>query len=865
MSRHYLFGEPTDELDLEQLFNSAREKAARLARVSARRRIQVLSRTGRAWSDPDYAPRRVAQQQLPELLGLSPEMVSRSLDMLAGALSEEALECKVAAELGSMELMDGWGPRAGTDFFWRARPFGVVLAVASGNVFVGSAVTLAESLLAGNATILKAPSGDPLFARLFGQSLMDHDHQGGVAEATAVVAWKGGDRSLESAFKQNCDAIVITGGENAVRRYREEVPSGVEVIDYGPKLSLAAIAGDAPGWENPAEMARRLARDVSLWDQMACSAPQLLYLEGQDRVESFLPLLAEAMQELSLELPPGKPGFQTRVEITKERQLALFDQALDLSRMWSHPGFTLLYEKHGQLRPSPLSRTLLVRTIEDLEHLAPDLERLGPYLQSVGLAAGPARSCQLGRLFTDCGATRVVPLGEMAGGSAGEPHDGRLGLEALIRWVTLKAPEVTDPWEAVPREVAFRRQQEEASALAEWARRHSPFYQRHYGQEKQWEKLPTLGREEVREQTPPYGYDLLTAPLDRATVLRSGGTSGEPRYSIFSPQDYQADMEAGARLLKGCGLEPGDRCANLFLSGDLYGSFLSIHRILDLCSVVNFPFTSSAPLESVVTTMERFDINVVMGVSSQLVRFFARLLELKRKPPLRKIIYGGEPFPQADQQRIREQFGIDHIRSIIGANDGGPIGFQCSACKGPQHHLTSQHILLEILEPASLEAVPPGEVGEMVITCLHRRLMPLIRYRVGDLARMLAEPCACGRTSPRFELIGRADDTLCIASTNTAWSDVSRALEGLAGLSGSMQLVGEGETIRVRIEQVEAGTSPDRVRARLLQRIPVLEKRLEEGLLEALEIELCPPGSLERNPRSGKLVRVVDRRMAIGR
>ena len=129
---------------------------------------------------------------------------------------------------------------------------------------------------------------------------------------------------------------------------------------------------------------------------------------------------------------------------------------------------------------------------------------------------------------------------------------------------------------------------------------------------------------------------------------------------------------------------------------------------------------------------------------------------------------------------------------------------------------------------------------------------------------MITEPCPCGRSSPRFELVGRADDILCIASTNTAWSDVSRALEGLAGLSGSMQLVGEGETILIRVEQTDPGTRENEAREKVLTEIPVLRTRLEEGLLKELVVKFESPGTLERNPRSGKLVRVVDRRMARG-
>ncbi len=854
---HWLFGQTTGTFEVEEVIGTARASATSLAQVTARRRIAILARAARAWADPDYSLRLEAEAALPELLNLSSEMVSRSLSMIAEALSEACLETRVVAEIGSLDLLDGWGHRPGTHFFWRARPLGVVLAVAPGNVFVGSAVTIAECLLAGNATILKAPSGDPLFARLFAQSLTEADLDGRLAGALAVVAWKGGDDSVESRFKQGCDGVVITGGEEAVGRYRQDLPATTALIDYGPKLSFAAITRDAPGWQDPPELAKRLAQDVVLWDQMACSAPQMLYLEGEEHLDSFLPLLAEQLASLGQEIPPGVPALPAAVEITKERELARFEQSQDLARVWHSDTYTLVYERRGSFRPSPLYRTLLIRSLDRLEDL--DLEGTGSYLQTVGLEASPGRACELATWLTDQGATRVVPLGQMAGGSPGEPHDGRLGLEALIKWVTLEAPGVTDPWEAVASQSAHSRQQEQAVALAAWAKRHSPFFARLYQgcDPEGWERLPTMGREDVRQHTPPHGYDLLTGPLERGTVLRSGGTSGEPRYSIFSRDDYEADVEAGIRLTRGCGLQPGDRCANLFLSGDLYGSFLSIHRILEGCPVVNFPFTSGASLESVVATIKKFDLNVLLGVSSFLVRFFRQLDQLGFEGTFERVIYGGEPYPAADRRWAGERFGISSFRSIVGANDGGPIGFQCDRCQDSVHHLTSQHILLEILDPESLRPVARGQAGEMVITCLHRRLMPLIRYRVGDLGRILPGPCDCGRTSPRFELLGRADDILCIGSTNTTWTDVCRALDGVEGLTGSIQLVGEGETIVVR---VEGQGDPGAARSQLLERIPVLKERLQQGLLDDVRVDLVPMGTLETNPRSGKLVRVIDRR-----
>ncbi|MEW6280400.1 MAG: acyl-CoA reductase, partial [Candidatus Eremiobacterota bacterium] len=363
---HRIFGEtvegPLTRTRVEELLRRARERCEPFERVSVRRILRILDRVGRAWGDPAFPPRARAQAELPELLGLSPEMVRLSLDLLSAALGRDALELRARRELGPLELLDRFFPQGRVGQYLRARPRGVVLTVASGNVFVGSAVLLAESLLAGNVTLLKVSSGDPLFARLFVESLAGFEEDGELTRSTAVLSWPGGDDELECLFKTSCDTVVITGGEEAVRRYRQGLGPGVEVVDYGPKLSLAVLTA---GVEDLPDVAARLARDVSMWDQNACSSPQVLYVEGVELAERLLPLLQEALEESDRTLPAATPSFDTAVEVTKEREMARFAAAVRPVRLLtsSRPhAWTLIYEPDDPiLRPSPLHRTLLVK------------------------------------------------------------------------------------------------------------------------------------------------------------------------------------------------------------------------------------------------------------------------------------------------------------------------------------------------------------------------------------------------------------------------------------------------------------------------------------------------------------------------
>jgi phenylacetate-CoA ligase len=176
------------------------------------------------------------------------------------------------------------------------------------------------------------------------------------------------------------------------------------------------------------------------------------------------------------------------------------------------------------------------------------------------------------------------------------------------------------------------------------------------------------------------------------------------------------------------------------------------------------------------------------------------------------------------------------------------------------------------LDPKTFAPVKPGEPGEIVITPLEKRHMPLIRLRLGDLGRRLASRCPCGRTEPLFELLGRCDDRIHLGGAHLFASDIQDAVSATAGLSRDFQAIvfkkGPKDALKIRV-QARPGTASGkreglakRLSARLRESCEDLARSLESGLLGEPEIEILPPGAIERVARTGKLRRVVDRRPA---
>jgi phenylacetate-coenzyme A ligase PaaK-like adenylate-forming protein len=176
---------------------------------------------------------------------------------------------------------------------------------------------------------------------------------------------------------------------------------------------------------------------------------------------------------------------------------------------------------------------------------------------------------------------------------------------------------------------------------------------------------------------------------------------------------------------------------------------------------------------------------------------------------------------------------------------------------------------------ASLKPVARGSVGELVVTGLNKRHMPIIRYRVGDLGRWADRTCECGREEPLFEILGRCDDRIHVGGAHLFVNDIQNALGGIPELSFNFQAIigkkGHKDTLRIRVEAKSS-------RQRSKDETEILKRRLMRGIevncgdlaycvthkwLDAPEIEILSPGAIERVLRTGKIRRVIDKRIQV--
>jgi phenylacetate-CoA ligase len=232
---------------------------------------------------------------------------------------------------------------------------------------------------------------------------------------------------------------------------------------------------------------------------------------------------------------------------------------------------------------------------------------------------------------------------------------------------------------------------------------------------------------------------------------------------------------------------------------------------------------------------------------------------LGAKIRLQKIILGAERHSDAMRARIQALTGVEHIFDIYGLTElyGPGSGLDCPCHSGI--HYWADHFIFEIIDPATLQPVPPGAQGELVVTTLRKEASPLIRYRTHDLTRLIAGACPCGVPFPRHDrIMGRSDDMFIYRAVNIYPSQIDHVLSRVAGTGSEFQIhlmsrESGRDRMVIKVERGQgAGPADDR---HLAEQIAT---EIRRKVLVRSEVEIVAHGSLPRTQRKSR--RVFDHR-----
>lgn len=373
------------------------------------------------------------------------------------------------------------------------------------------------------------------------------------------------------------------------------------------------------------------------------------------------------------------------------------------------------------------------------------------------------------------------------------------------------------------------------------------------------QKFPFTIKANLRDT---YPFGLFASPLKNIVRLHaSSGTTGKPIVVAYTQDDLKVWADAMVRSYAAAGVTRGDIMQISFGYG-LFTGGLGAHYGAETLGATVIP-ASGGNTERQIMLMKDFGVTAVSCTPS----YFVHLVEVAgkmgidlRKLPLRMGVFGAEPWTPEMRHFIEESSGIKAY-DIYGLSEitGPGVASECECQCGL--HVFEDYFYPEIVDPDTLEVLPDGEEGELVITTLMKMAMPMIRYRTRDLSSIVTEKCACGRTIRRISKIShRSDDMFIIRGVNVFPSQIETAIltEGKQLLQYQILLTrAHGlDNITVNIEVTPEMLS-DKVSA-----MEDLTKRFAHAIEKIINIrvavKMLPPNSIPRS--EGKAKRVFDQR-----
>lgn len=290
---------------------------------------------------------------------------------------------------------------------------------------------------------------------------------------------------------------------------------------------------------------------------------------------------------------------------------------------------------------------------------------------------------------------------------------------------------------------------------------------------KSFEDIPFLEREHLYKFGLSGDRSLISKGLKIGYIFSTGGTTGKQKYIAYSFEEF--DVVCDYLSLCFSGLEVDDVVANLFMSGNMWASFLAVSKSLEKIKPTVLPISGITDFDLAFSYISFFKPNVLLGLPSYIVQILKKLKDsLKDLDDLfvKKIYYAGEMFEDIS---FAKSMNIDFIRSAGYASvDADVIGFQCHNLSLNYHHIFVDHQLVEIVDTSNNKVIRDYNItGEIVVTNLDRYLNPVVRYKTGDLGRWVKANCSCNL--PTIELLGRFDDWIRLATYDFYYSDFVKA------------------------------------------------------------------------------------------
>ena len=370
-------------------------------------------------------------------------------------------------------------------------------------------------------------------------------------------------------------------------------------------------------------------------------------------------------------------------------------------------------------------------------------------------------------------------------------------------------------------------------------------------------RLPFVTKQDLRDN---YPFGLFAVPREELVrVHASSGTTGKPTVVGYTEGDLKTWTECVSRIACMGGATRKDYAQICFGYGMFTGA-LGLHYGLENIGATIIP-SSTGNSQKQIMYMQDFETSLLVATPSYALRLAEVAGEMgvdpKRDLHIKIALVGSEMLTDAMRDEMHRVWGEDVlITSNYGMSElmGPGVSGECEYMDGM--HINEDFFIPEIINPETGEVLPAGERGELVITCIKKEGLPLIRYRTKDITRLNYEKCRCGRTFCRMEnLSGRSDDMLKIRGVNVFPSQIEEVVLGFSELGPHYEILLEREGYNDKLTvRVELLTSTDSFSV-----LEDITRRVREKLKTVLgldaKVTLVSPNTLERFEGKAKRIR----------
>jgi len=383
-----------------------------LSKLPAKTIVGAIAGAAERWRDADYPPRTNATQRIAERTGYSVPVVEYGLDRLFFSITQDALTATIADELGDLEILDGFRPRAGRTDAWAA-PIGSVCVISS-RTTIGVALPAAVFALCAKCDVLVKDREDCLISAFF-ETL--HEERAEFREAARAERWSSAADSAPGL--KSFDAVVAFGKTETLATIRQALAAEARFIGFGPRASAGYIAREALSEAGAAnDIARAAARDIVLYDTEGCLSLHVLFVEDGGNVcaAEFSDQLHKAIDAAVVEFPRG--AEQRIAEVAHARALAGFRKSAAGNALDDPPPF--------------LPRMTGAVTVRDPAEALDYVQRHGLALEGFAIAGDRP---DLSALGVNAGAVRLSRFGELQNPPLQSNHGGRPRIGDVVKWI----------------------------------------------------------------------------------------------------------------------------------------------------------------------------------------------------------------------------------------------------------------------------------------------------------------------------------------------------------------------------------------------------------------------------------------------